>query len=230
MEGFEEIVIWNYKFKSQHHVHIDFYPSSNIMMMTVDKPVIYLYNESALKVDLSFSCIGDLTFTYPKYNDGWNLSVKGNTIMDLNTGKNYPYLFWESKTNQLDFKSEEKSIQGFLVNTDTLINFFENSLTSLGLNSTEQTDFITYWVPKLVQHDFVFLQFLVDTDYDAIISQIKISPQPTAMRRIFMLYTGHENEYLPFQVSAQEFTSFSRQGFTLVEWGGSEISTQILMP
>lgn len=230
MEGFEEIVIWNYKFKSQHHVHIDFYPPSNTLIMTVDKPVIYLYNETNLKVDLSFSCLGDLTFTYPKYNEGWNVSVQGSTITDLNTGKNYPYLFWESKTNQLDFKLEQNKLSGFLLNTDTVVNFLENTLSQLGLNANEKTDFITYWGPKLIKDDFVFVQFLIDDDYEKFISQMSISPSPNAMRRVFMLYTAVDGEKMQDKVVPQELSSFQRQGFSLIEWGGSEVSTQILVP
>ena len=48
-----------------------------------------------------------------------------------------------------------------------------------------------------------------------------ITPAPDTLIRVFMTYKASEN-YV--ELSAQELTAPSRTGFTVVEWGGTEIT------
>ena len=227
-KSFEEIVIWKYIFKSQHKVTINFLPGFNSSMMIVDKPVIYLYSENEINAEIKFSCKGDLTFTYPTYNESWNVIVNENQIIE--SGKKYPYLFWESETNELEYEIENQTMNGFLIKTDSVVDFLENSLFSLGLNSTEQTDFITFWAPRMIAKPFALVQFFVDDLYQEKISEMIIAPTPDAIRRVFMMFTPLESNETNLTILPQELNSFERKGFTVLEWGGSEISTINLIP
>jgi hypothetical protein len=223
-QGHEEIILWNYKFQSQHVVRIDFYPGLDYTMISVDKPVIYLYSDRALNASVAFSCKGDLTFTYPEYKDGWDVTVTENGIIDQSSGKNYPYLFWEATTGELNYVKAENGMEGFVIATDSAAQFLENALTALGLTSTEQTDFITFWAPRMIASPYALVQFLTDDEYAENISTMTISPAPDAMRRVFMLFTPLQSPNSAFVVSPQQLIPFERSGFTVVEWGGSELS------
>ena len=234
-KGMDEIVVWNYHFQSQHRVQIIFVIGEEPMMQTVDKPVIYLYSDSEINAEIQFSCKGDLTFTYPAYNEKWEVTVNQNKITENKSGKSYPYLFWEAETNELNFQydmlaSTDLSMDGFIISTDTVVSFLENSLTALGLNSTEQADFITYWAPKMILKPYALVQFFVDDLYERKISEMKIVPTPDAIRRVFMLYHPLETNNVIIPVFPQKLNSFVRSGFTVVEWGGSESQNPILKP
>lgn len=226
----EEIVIWSYDFKSQRVVTIDFYPDVNESQKAVLKPVIYLYSDTEIDAEIVLSCKGDLTFTYPEYIDKWSVTVNQNQLSENKTKKNYPYLFWEGKNDNLNFVVENNSISGFILSTDTIVNFLENSLTKLGLNEKEQTDFITFWGPRLNVKQFVLIQYLIDDEYTKLVSEIAISPKPDAMRRVFILFQPLDKFETGFTIDQQELFSFEREGFTVLEWGGSEMKNTNLIP
>ncbi|MBL4705993.1 MAG: hypothetical protein JKY54_15820, partial [Flavobacteriales bacterium] len=75
---YDEVVTRMYDFKSQHRVNLDFYATQNIIMMDVDKPVIYVYAEQPTDCQLQLSPKSQLTFTYPEYKDGWAFTTSGN--------------------------------------------------------------------------------------------------------------------------------------------------------
>lgn len=229
MAGYEEIIIWNYNFQSKHVVTINFYPYFD-QIYEVDKPVIYLYSEKELNAEVKFACKGALTFTYPVYNESWKVQVSAVGLKDLKTGKSYPYLFWEAQTSELEFNVGEEGICAAVIKTDSVISYLENSLSAMGLNATEQTDFITFWAPQMIQHEFVLVQFLTGTLYDEKISTMQISPTPDALLRIFMLWQPLKSDHIALELIPQKFEKFERRGFTVVEWGGTKLPSSELMP
>ena len=218
---YSEHVIWNYDFKQRHVYELNFYLVEDYNQIIVDKPVIYMYADQPLHAQIKFEPTGKLTFTYPEYHPetGWNVEVSEKGLQ--NEGKTYPYLFWESSTTELSYDKRSEQVYGQFIKTDTVTSFLENSLTKLGLNDIEKTDFITYWAPRLLKEDFAFVQFIVDEDYDKLISQMQISPEPDHMRRVFILFTPYTREQGAGWFKEQKLTSFERKGFTVVEWGGS---------
>lgn len=229
-EGLEEIVVWKYEFKSKHVVTINFYPYYDNMMLEVDKPVIYLYSPEPVDAEVRFSCKGDLTFTYPEYNAGWNVRVNGKKLTDLSTQKSYPYLFWEAQTTDLRFKrSEDGNILGCVIQTDSAVSFLENSLQALGLNETEATDFITFWGPQLIKEPYALVQFWVDDELNSGISDLQITPRPDALRRVYMLFKPYEFDP-GIETTGQSFDAFERKGFTALEWGGTQAGSYALNP
>lgn len=228
-ESYIEIICWKYDFKGGHHVVMDFVCSEKLadgMIYMEEKPVIYAYSDEKIKADMILSNAGDLTFTYPEYRDGWEIEIDPKNGI-LKDGVNYPYLFWEGKKRNLSFNSTNGLVEGFFVNTDTIISFFESSLADLGLNSTESTDFITYWGPKLQQHEFATIQFLVDEAYVSQIGDLIVSPEPDAMRRVYLLYEGSNQPKPSINMTHQDLITFDRKGFTIVEWGGTDLTSPL---
>lgn len=231
-DGFNEVAIARYDFKAGHTVEINFMPTTIAVIDEPSsppefisyKPVIYLYSDIALNVSLALDYLGDLTFTYPIYNEGWNVNVDANGIHSVNNDKSYPYLFWEGEMDGLTYKELGGKVLGQIIDTDTLVEYLERQLSAIGLNRTEQTDFITFWVPRMTGKEYVFVQFLVDDLYASEVAELAVSPQPESMKRIYMLFTELDEkpkiEFMP-----QEFEPFNRNGFTLIEWGGSELTT-----
>ncbi|MBI3135514.1 MAG: hypothetical protein HYZ14_12630 [Bacteroidetes bacterium] len=230
-EQYGEIVIPNYDFKSGHRVVIRFNARSPYdENQTVKKPVIYLYADEATEVSVKLNHPG-MTFTYPAYEGGWQICTNSaGDLFDKNSGKTYPYLFWEAQTSGLGYLQTDAGVPGFLLASDTLVAFLENTLTQLGLNAKEQTDFITFWAPQLAETPYVFIQFLVDKAYDTNIAQIAVEPAPESQRRVFMLYTPLTDlNGFAVQPVPQLFSAFTRSGLTLLEWGGAMVSPQHLI-
>ncbi len=227
-ENLEEVVVWSFPFESQHVVIINFYPTISYDMIEVDKPVIYLYNDEPLTVDLELGFKGELEFTYPKYDNGWSVEInEENRIVE--NGVEYPYLFWEGTSKSLDYSVDNGQIEGFVVEKDNVTSFLEKSLSTLGLTFKERADFITFWAPKMVKSPFVFVQFIIDDEYSEKIASISVSPEPDSKRRVYMLYSPLEKAETEIKVSPQELQDFERKGFTMVEWGGSMISKNDLI-
>ena len=223
-EGYNEQVIWSYNFKSGHEVRIDFYAGNNVEIQIVSKPVIYLYAEEDLSATVSPDFKGDLTFTYPIVEDRWYVILKQNKIINLSDGRSYPYLFWEGDITGLEFERVSNSLSGSLIRASDVIPFLEISLVSMNLNQTEISDFITFWGPKMTLQNYVFVQFIEDSAVDEKLGALSISPKPDNLKRVYLLYeTFDENPELNF--SPQEFKATDRDGFTVIEWGGTELKT-----
>ncbi|MBK8925793.1 MAG: carboxypeptidase regulatory-like domain-containing protein [Crocinitomicaceae bacterium] len=222
-----EIVIPDYDFKSQHRVVINFYFEKKAEgNQNVKKPVIYLYNETAMRVSVSLDHPG-MTFTYPKKEKSWELLItNGNELTDVVTGKKYPYLFWEAKTSGLEYEKKDGIIYGYMASSEEVVNTLEHVLTAAGLNERESTDFITFWAPQLIESSYVFMQFVTQDIYAEKIAPINVSPEPESQLRLFMYYTplNSPEEFGNWQ-QQEEFTPLVRTGFTLIEWGGAAIET-----
>ena len=98
------------------------------------------------------------------------------------------------------------------------------------LNSTEKTDFITYWGPILERSEYALVQFIIDDDYNDKIAEMNIDPKPDALRRVYILCSELDNPTIGLELIPQNFESFERKGFTVVEWGGSIIYLDLMKP
>jgi len=229
-DGWAEITISDYDFKDRHRITISAYAHQEFNHVK-RKPVIYLYSETELTASIKINPMGEFTFTYPLYNAGWNVTVNNSGMLtDTKTQKQYPYLFWEAESSDLFYKTVGNTIPGFIINTDSTIQFLEEKLSLLGLNSTEMTDFITFWGPIIEREDFALIQFFVDEDYNSEIAGLEITPKPDAIRRVYILCSPIKDSMVGMDVVPQTLTGFERKGFTVVEWGGSEIDLTNLKP
>lgn len=184
---------------------------TNFTYVTAGKPVIYLYPQKETNVNVKLSFVGDFTFTYPEYKDGWTVTAKTDGTLISGT-RTYPYLFWEGKVLNYSPLFNE----GFLVSRKETVTFLEEKLKTLGLNDRERGDFITFWAPRLIENEFNLIKF--DTkEYSSKVS-LNIDPQPDSVIRIFMVYKGaNGNE----SIKEQKLKTVERKGFVAVEWGGA---------
>lgn len=221
--------IENYKFKGGHAIECEVYIRDWEMMMIVDKPVIYLYSDDDIETSIQLKTDLELTFTYPILeNNAWNVNVTEKVIRSDN-GRSYPYLFWEAKTEELDYQRKGDALVGELIQTDSIVSYLENRLSKLGLNSTEQTDFITYWGPKMSSYNYVITQFNMDEVVEEM-AALEVAPSPDSKRRVFMLFTGFDYKpSIEVELPKTDVKSFNRSGFTLLEWGGTEVSKEKLL-
>jgi len=186
-----------------------------IIYDVVEKPVIYLYPTEKTKINIQVKPKDEFLFTYPKYTEnGWTVIAKPNGDLSYNN-RSYNYLFWEGVGSKYyNFNTST----GFIVKSDTLVEFFENSLTQLGLSTKEQADFITYWAPRLEQNTYNFIHFDINDDYSKHVAELIVTPQPETIIRVFMTYhSTSEND----STITQNLPTLKRKGFTVVEWGGS---------
>ena len=179
-----------------------------------EKPVIYLYPEKAEEVSVWLDYDGELTCTYPAYEDGWHVIARPDgTLQDLRDGQEYSYLFWEGAADaQYDMST------GFVVKGDDTAVFLQEKLSELGLTPAEYNEFIVYWLPKMQENPWNLITF--QTDAYTSQAELRIEPEPDSIIRVFMAYQALEK---PVTVPEPVLRSVPRKGFTVVEWGGTEV-------
>lgn len=178
------------------------------------KPVIYLYPESTQEINVKLDYSGELTCTYPEYKDGWNVTASPDgTLIDEETGNTYSYLFWEGiSATKYDFS------KGYVVAGENTAEFLEEKLLELGLNRKEANEFIVYWLPRMQENAFNLITFQNEVYTES--AKLDITPKPDSVLRVFMAYKAIDK---PIEIEEPIITSFERNGFTVVEWGGAEI-------
>lgn len=180
------------------------------------KPIIYLYPESPTDVTVKLLKKDDITCSYPKYTDGWNVhaEVNGN-LTDLSTGRSLYSLYYESSSKP------GNTVQnvGFVVEGEKSAEFLEEKLKTLGLKEREAEEFIIYWLPQLEANKYNYIRFASKEEIDKIMP-LDIQPKPDSVIRVLMVFKRLNK---PIDVEEQQLTSPERNGFTVVEWGGTEI-------
>lgn len=177
------------------------------------KPVIYLYPEAKTEVSVNLTLNGELTCTYPAYDNGWTVTAfPDGTLTDKN-GQSYNYLYWEGKIQtQYDFS------KGFCVKGEDTAAFLEDALQKLGLTRREANEFIVYWLPLMQENPYNIISFQTDAYTDS--AKLDVAPAPDTLIRVFMAYKSSD-EYV--EIEAQELSAPERDGFTVIEWGGTEV-------
>ena len=177
------------------------------------KPVIYLYPEEKTEVTITLDYNGQLTCTYPSYANGWTVTANPDgTLTDAN-GQTYNYLYWEGETNaQYDLS------KGFCVKGEDTVEFLEYALAELGLTRREANEFIVFWLPMMQNNEYNIISFQGASYTDS--AKLDIDPAPDTLIRVFMAWQASE---IYVNIPEQELNAPAREGFTVVEWGGTEI-------
>lgn len=217
LQGYEEVITDSLVVKSQEKLVAEIHFSLARRMVKPAKPVIYVYPEVETQMNIELDVIGQLGFTYPTYENGWNFTAFPNGDIQMND-KTYGYLFWESEMPESELKYEKT---GFLVHSDTLLSFLENSLSTMGLNSKESADFITYWYPQMLKNKTNHIHFLFNEACNTY-ADLNITPTPDHIYRVGMLWTEAKTNFVP---DSQIISSLNRNGFTVIEWGGIEVKS-----
>lgn len=177
-----------------------------------EKPVIYLYPEEETEITVALDFTGDLTCTYPAYENGWTVTAAPDGTLTDGDGREYNYLFWEGISDaQYDLS------QGFVVSGEDTERFLEEKLSLLGLTDQEAGDFITYWLPRMQENPYNLISF--QTEAYTQTAALTISPEPDSLIRVFMVFQSLD---APIRIPEQNLISPVRTGFAVVEWGGIE--------
>lgn len=180
------------------------------------KPIIYLYPTEDTKVNVKLGNEENITVSYPKYTDGWNvLAEPTGKLTDLKTNRELYALYYEN-VNSVSFDITKK---GFVVKGENTAEFLEEKLSLLGLNEREAEEFIIYWLPVLEENNYNYIRFATNEEINDNMP-LEITPNPDTVIRVLMTFKGLEE---PIIVEEQEITTATRNGFTVVEWGGTEI-------
>lgn len=175
------------------------------------KPILYLYPTEDININIKLRKDNNIISSYPKYNDSWNVYVKsdGNIIYNK---REYYALYWdEYNDNSIDFST------GFYVDSDNAIEFLEEKLDIIGLNSREANEFIMYWLPifESNKHNLVYFELTEERENN---NKLIINPKPDSLLRVNMHIKKVDSKV---DIKEQKLESFNRTGFTVVEWGGT---------
>lgn len=191
------------------------YQAYQVANMTVYKPVIYLYPKEKTNVIVKLGNPEKLTCTYPLYNNGWEVVAKPDgTIIDINTNRELYSLYWEGNGTVATNMSE-----GFIVEGKDVISFLEEKLDILGLTNKEAEEFIIYWLPKLQNNKYNYIRFASINEINEYMP-LELSIKADTVIRVLMQYKPLKEK---IEVVEQKLETPKREGFTLVEWGGTEI-------
>ena len=189
------------------------YDPNNIV---VDKPVIYLYPTEETKISVKLLKDKNITCSYPKYKDGWEVIAKPDgTLTDTETGRELYSLYYEAR-NSVDFSNIK---DGFVVKGEDSAAFLEEKLAVLGLTEREAEEFIIYWLPRLEANEYNLIRFATEEEINENMP-LDIDPSPDSMIRVIMVFKALDE---PVNIPEQKLSTPERTGFTLVEWGGTEI-------
>ena len=179
------------------------------------KPVIYLYPEKDTVCSVTMELNGRFTCTYPDYGtQGWqNFVASPDGTLTFPDGKEYYCLYWEGvTTKELDLT------RGACVRGEDTATYLEWALAEMGLTAREANEFIIYWLPLLQENEYNLISFQGKAYTDA--AKLNVTPAPDSVLRVYMVAKPLT---APVEVEPQTFAPFVREGFTVVEWGGSII-------
>ena len=220
------IILWVYTISNNSSCNDNITHSyGNMYEIMDDKPIIYLYptEESIIKVSLTTD---KMTTIWPNADSidnniyTWNVLAKPNGTIYQNNNE-YSYIFWEAKSNR-----SNNFNQGFCIKGEDTGEFLRNILSQIGLTPKEYNEFIVYWLPKMQNNQYNLITFEgidLNDDYNkeyplSIIDEN--GNKPDSILRLNMVWKSLNN-YI--EIEPQEFTTFERNGFTVVEWGGKEL-------
>lgn len=182
-------------------------------------PLIYLYPDEEMEVNVQLELNGDFTHVYPEYKeDGWTMIAEPDGTLTDSNGRKYSSIFWEGYSYyDIDLST------GFCVKGEDSIEFLEDSLAELGLTDSEANEFIMFAFPKLEDNEYNLITFQLE-GYDES-AKLDITPEPDTVIRINMVYCPCD-DYI--EIESQDLSSVNptteREGFTVVEWGITEIN------
>lgn len=188
----------------------------------IKKPVIYLYGyDEDVVVNVKVNN-GNMSLSYPVANNGsWSVRAFSDGRLKDSRGHVYKYLYWEG-VGDIDYKFDS----GFCFKGSDTLKFFEDCLPKLGLNSGEMDDFITYWLPYMVDNPYNVVSFET-VEYEKAVT-LSVTPKPDTVLRVFMIWYPSDVSVkeLPLQKLGKNVSK--RSGKTVVEWGGMEIDSNVI--
>ena len=153
------------------------------------KPIIYIYPDEETNLLIHLKDTEKLLYTYPKYQDSWNIKVlKNGLLYDYKTERNYYALYYEAIDNTII-----DTTTGFVVKGSETISFLEEKLAYLGLNDREINEFIIYWIDKLEKNNYNYIYFRTIDEINQYM-KLSFSKSVDTLIRVFMDYAPLEQE------------------------------------
>lgn len=113
---------------------------------------------------------------------------------------------------------KKKIYKGYCVKGCETAEFLSVQLLKMGLSFREANEFIIYWLPRMQNNPYNVIAFLGEEYARSV--QLEIEPAPDSVLRVFMTWKASDG---PVDIPAPTIEPFERRGFTVVEWGGTEI-------
>ncbi len=175
----------------------------------VRKPNIYLYPpvKQWTSIEVVFPDGGRILESEPNYSNGWFVEIEPSGKIN----GTYDYLYYEAQTsNHYQYSS------GWIIQRDTLAEFFSHILGKAGFIDNEIRDFIEYWPPRLNKSEYYAVYPQQRDELEKMII-LKVSPEPQTRLRLFLIIkptlTAASNLEVP------KITKVVRGGYSLAEWG-----------
>lgn len=180
----------------------------------VMKPVIYLYPEETTEVSVKLGNPDLLVSSYPKYNEGWNVTAHPNGDLYDAAGNYYYTLFWDAEdTTGIDLS------EGFVVKGEDTAAFLREKLMYMGFNAKETNEFIIFWLERMENNKYNYIRFRQTEEVNEYMPMV-LDKQPDTLLRVIMDYKALDEE---IEVRPQELKSTERKGFVVTEWGGRNL-------
>lgn len=177
--------------------------------------IIYLYPEEQVEVTVKLGKPENVTCSYPKYDDRWTVIANPDgSLLDKDTNRELYSLYWEG-----EYTTPIRMDEGFVVKGEDSSKFLEEKLEILGLNDREAEEFIVYWLPILEKNEYNFIRFASLEEINESMP-LSFSVEPNSLIRVWMQFKAVDKNY---KVNEQILETPERKGFTVVEWGGTEI-------
>lgn len=188
---------------------------TDIVVGPVYKPIIYLYPQETTELSVELGNPEKITCSYPKYKEEWKVIAElDGTLTDIETQRKLYALYWEGKE-----MPQPEMTEGFIAKGEDTIEFLEEKLEILGLSEREAEEFIIYWLPKMQNNKYNYIRFATMEEINEYMP-LELSVQPDSIIRVLMQFKAID-EYI--EIPKQELETPKREGFVVVEWGGSEI-------
>lgn len=173
----------------------------------VRKPAVYLYPEETSEIEVKVEVNGFITVSEPDYLTGWKVTAEPSGLID----NKYDYLYYEAQLNKLQLPES-----GWLVKYSNLDKWFDETLTLLGMNNKEISQFKEYWMKELEEVNYYEIKILENQFLEENMNLV-IKPVPDTMIRLNFYFKPHLDK---IEIEEPKIETPERTGFTVVEWGG----------
>lgn len=175
------------------------------------KPNIYIYDSEGRRIELVFTEPQLIITSIPDYASGWTVTASKDSTLLTDAGETFTYLFYESVTVRGLFETES----GFMISSENRKDEWNEILSAYGFNETEIGDFVEFW-DEMLESDKDYIMYPQYTETVDKAMEISISPMPENIVRMWFVF----EEYHGQQYEEEKIVSFTREGYTVVEWGG----------
>lgn len=180
------------------------------------KPVIYLYPETPMHVDVKVETNGKIVVSNPLYPPGgWQNVLAYPDGKLIYQDKEYRELFYETESGEI-----AKPAKGIIIASLEVEEKLKTILYRIGLNEWESQEFMDFWIPKLKNLNSNYILFsIVDKTIKGKVDKVVIDPKPDTKIEFLVYFKP-----LDFPIAIKPLALPKRPeriGFTSVEWGGT---------